>query len=366
MALPSFVPDYSKATLTGEELQRQTAAFTARAQQAAKDAATAASNAAARWYLTIIYGMISLIAIILLVIGVLAIHDLIVRPSGGQTFILQPLSSTSPPASVPAGSTGPVAPQKSTGPVSSGKPPLLGNIFNFMSSSGSGDLISKLQDATTTSSVSAASAPLSSANQGNYGVQWWMFVKDWNYGYGKEKSVVFRPDATNSAVANPNVTLHPTDNTLRVAISIFPAEEGGAGKTEPAPAGHAGSSDDVFVCDVPNIPLQAWFSVSMTVFERNLDVYIDGKLVKSCFLPGVPKPAVGDIQLTKDGGFSGYMCNLYHYPRMLTPDDAIAFFSAGTPCSSQTGPSATSAATGYSVKFGVYDTVGKEVQEYTF
>jgi hypothetical protein len=362
----TFTPDWSKATLTGEELKRQTALFTAQAQEATKKAATVASTAAARWYLTIIYGMLSVIGITLLVIGVLAIHDLIVRPSGGQTFILQPLSSTAPPAPAPAGPTGPVAPQKSTGPVSAGKPPLLGNIFNFMSGSGSGDLISKLQDATTSSSVSAASAPLSSANQGNYGVQWWMFVKDWNYGYGKEKSVVFRPDATNSAVANPNVTLHPTDNTLRIAISIFPAEEGGAGKTEPAPAGHSGSSDDVYVCEVPNIPLQSWFSVSMTVFERNLDVYIDGKLVKSCFLSGVPKPAVGDIQLTKDGGFSGYMCNLYHYPRMLTPDDAIAFYTAGTPCSSQTVPSGTAAATGYSVKFGVYDTVGKEVQEYTF
>jgi hypothetical protein len=149
-------------------------------------------------------------------------------------------------------------------------------------------------------------------------------------------------------------------------VSIFPSSEGGSGKSEPAPAGHSGSSDDVFVCEVPNIPLQAWFSVSITVFERNLDVYIDGKLVKSCFLPGVPKPAVGDIQISKDGGFSGYMCGFNHYPRMLTPDDAIAFFTAGTPCSSQTGPSATAAATGYSVKFGVYDTVGKEVQEYTF
>jgi hypothetical protein len=50
----------------------------------------------------------------------------------------------------------------------------------------------------------------------------------------------------------------------------------------------------------------------------------------------------------------------------LTPNDTIAFFTAGTPCSSQTAPSSTAAATGYSVKFGVYDTVGKEVQEYTF
>jgi hypothetical protein len=245
------------------------------------------------------------------------------------------------------------------------KAPLLGGFWN-MFGSGSGNMISGLHDATKTTTVSAASAPLSSENQGNYGAQWWMFVKDWNYGYGKDKSVIHRPDAANSSVANPSVSLHPTDNTLKVSVSIFPSSEGGSGKTEPAPAGHSGSTDDVFVCDVPNIPLQSWFSVSMTVFERNLDVYIDGKLVKSCFLPGVPKPAVGDIQIAKDGGFSGYICNFNHYPRMLTPDDAIAFFTAGTPCSNQTGPSATAAATGYSVKFGVYDTVGKEIQEYTF
>ncbi len=245
------------------------------------------------------------------------------------------------------------------------KSPLFGNIFS-MFGSGSGNMISSLHDATKTTTIPAASAPLSSENQGNYGSQWWMFVKDWNYGYGKDKPVVYRSDAVSSSVANPNVSLHPTDNTLKVSVSIFPSSEGGSGKSEPAPAGHSGSSDDVFVCEVPNIPLQAWFSVSITVFERNLDVYIDGKLVKSCFLPGVPKPAVGDIQISKDGGFSGYMCGFNHYPRMLTPDDAIAFFTAGTPCSSQTGPSATAAATGYSVKFGVYDTVGKEVQEYTF
>lgn len=268
----------------------------------------------------------------------------------GSVFPTLPTSAAAP------------AQQRATAPT---KPPLFGGIWNIFGTS-SGNLLSSLHDATTTTTVPAASAPLSSENQGNYGSQWWMFVKDWNYGYGKDKSVVFRPDASNSSVANPNVSLHPTDNTLRVAVSIFPSSEGGSGKSEPAPAGHSGSTDDVFVCEVPNIPLQAWFSVSMTVFERNLDIYIDGKLVKSCFLPGVPKPAVGDIQLAKDGGFSGYMCNFNHYPRMLTPDDAIAFYTAGTPCSSQTTPSSAAAATGYSVKFGVYDTVGKEVQEYTF
>ena len=444
MALPSFVPDYSKATLTGEELARQTAAFTARAQEAAKKSAADAAAAVSGWYQSVLKIGGGLVVVVGIVIAVLLIHDAIVRRWGGQTFILPglPAASTSGvgPAdvlvinsatyggasnptdvtaylrtqvqnnggvSLPSFTVGASAVGVSTPPtsqntltvhwtygygspnmtsavdgavfptlppsgtpsgVSSKKPvkaPLFGNMFS-MFGSGSGNLMSSLHDATKTTTVSASSAPLSSENQGNYGAEWWMFVKDWNYGYGKEKSVVYRPDASNSSVANPNVSLHPTDNTLRVSVSIFPSSEGGSGKSQPAPAGHSGSSDDVFVCDVPNIPLQAWFSVSITVFERNLDVYIDGKLVKSCFLPGVPKPAVGDIQIAKDGGFSGYMCGFTHYPRMLTPDDAISFFTAGTPCSSQTGPSSAAAATGYSVKFGVYDTVGKEVQEYTF
>jgi hypothetical protein len=51
---------------------------------------------------------------------------------------------------------------------------------------------------------------------------------------------------------------------------------------------------------------------------------------------------------------------------MLTPSDASSFYSAGTSCKTSTGPTAASNATGYSVKFGVYDTVGKKIQEYTF
>lgn len=232
--------------------------------------------------------------------------------------------------------------------------------------SGSSNLLGSIHDATTSTSVSGSDAPLSSEGDGAYGIQWWMFVKDWNYGYGKDKAIIVRPDPTNSQVMNPSVSLHPTDNSLRVSISVFPSTEGGAAASQPAPAGHSGSSDDVFICEVPNIPLQTWFSVGLTVFGRNMDIYIDGKLVKSCFMTGVPKPATGDIQITPNGGFSGNICNLAHYPRMLTPSDANSFWSAGTACQSATAPSSTAAATGYSVKFGVYDALGKQVQQYTF
>ena len=244
-------------------------------------------------------------------------------------------------------------------------PPFFSKLYNSVFGNSSGNLAPSFHDATSSATIKGNSAPLSAEREGGYGMQWWMYVKDWNYGYGKKKAIIRRPDTTNKAIMNPEISLHPTDNTMQISVSVYPTSEGGSGKAQPAPAGHSGSTDDVFVCDVTNIPLQTWFSVSVTVFGRNLDVYIDGKLVKSCFLSGVPKPAVSDIQLTPDGGFSGRVCQFYHYPKMLTPSDALAFWSAGTTCKNQTAAGGTSA-TGYSVKFGVYDSLGKEVQEYAF
>lgn len=444
-----FAPDFSKATLTGEELMKQTAQFQAQAQAAAQSAAAAASASAGSMYKPIL----ALLGLVALVFGAILAYDAIAMrfgwptallpqpakpPAGGQVpssnilyigyarygtdnrtnysdvtaYITSMVQNESMLPSFTVGyanvglakdpypgqlktlyvqyyvgtggytyvqaddsipfpalpQTGGVnAPTPSSGPVGSQAPPppFLSKLYSSVFGNSSGDLAPSFHDATTSTSIQGNRAPLSAERDGGYGMQWWMYVKDWNYGYGKKKSVVRRPDSTNGAVMNPHISLHPTDNSLQVSVSVYPATEGGSGKSEPAAAGHSGSSDDVFVCDVANIPLQTWFSVSVTVFGRNMDIYIDGKLVKSCFLSGVPKPAVGDIQLTPDGGFSGRICGFYHYPKMLTPSDAMSFWAAGTPCKNQT-TTGTSSATGYSVKFGVYDQLGKEVQEYAF
>jgi Tfp pilus assembly protein PilV len=242
-------------------------------------------------------------------------------------------------------------------------PTLLGRIGNIFNPSGSSaDLLPYAKEARTEALIPSASAPLSGGQDGAYGMQFWMYVQDWNYKYGVEKHVVSRSDPTNPAIMNPSVSLHPTDNTLNISVSVFGSSS--SSKTEPAPAGHSGATDDVFLCEVPDIPLQTWCSVSVTLFSRNLDVYLNGKLVKSCVLSGVPKPVAGDIYLNSGGGFSGYLCSFYHYPRMLTPDDASAFYSQGTSCTSATDASLATKTTGYGFKFGVYDAAGKQLSQY--
>jgi hypothetical protein len=224
--------------------------------------------------------------------------------------------------------------------------------------SGSANQLPVAKDATVASTVPSGSAAVS--DKGDYGMQYWMYIKDWNYNFGKEKHVISRSDSSNSAIMNPNITLHPTDNTMKISVSVFPSTSGGT-TAEPTPVGHDGSSDDVFVCEIPDIPLQSWFTVSMTVFDRNLDVYINGRLVKSCLLSGVPKPAAGDIIMNNAGGFSGSLCGFYHYPRALVPSDAQAFYSAGSSCQVTQDSKNKSW-----FNFGLYDAKGKEIKKYTF
>jgi len=197
------------------------------------------------------------------------------------------------------------------------------------------------------------------------GVQFWMYIKDWDYQFGKKKSILFRKDSTNSAFRNPDISLHETDNSLNVSVSIYPASSGAGAASSPAASNSGSATGDSYTCTVENVPLQTWFAVSVTVFQRNLDIYINGKLVKSCVLPGVPRPAAGDILVGANEGFSGSVCNVHSYPKMLGPTDAAAFFALGTNCATFAQPPSDTGDKGFSIfgyTFIIKDKSGKVVQ----
>jgi len=217
-------------------------------------------------------------------------------------------------------------------------------------------------DGKTVTTIPAANMPL---GQGaDNGVQFWMYIKDWDYRFGNKKSILLRKDSTNANFKNPEISLHETDNSLNVTVSIYPASSGAGSSSSPAPSNSASASGDSYTCTVENVPLQTWFAVSVTVFQRNLDVYINGKLVKSCVLPGVPRPAAGDIVVGDNQGFSGSVCNVHSYPKMLGPTDAAAFFAKGTNCATFAQPPALEDK-GFSIfgyTFIIKDKSGKVVQ----
>lgn len=230
---------------------------------------------------------------------------------------------------------------------------------------GSGDKTPTPVDGKTKTTISGGELPV--AGTGNHGVQFWMFIKDWDYKFGQTKDVLKRVSSTSSSIVAPRVTLSPSENTLDVAVSLFPA----SGQPSTAVSGLS-SAGDSQVCSVENVPLQSWFSVSITVFQRNLDIYINGRLVKSCVLAGVPRIAVGDMILADNGGFSGSICNVNTYSKMLSPEDAMAFYKAGTTCKEPAGATPIDEDSlfitlfGYTFRFSTFNKKGEELSSYTF
>ena len=241
----------------------------------------------------------------------------------------------------------------------SGKP--LPSLFG--GATGSEDQVPSAVDGKERTVVSASSVPIGEG--ADYGIQFWMYIKDWDYKFGTAKEVVKRVNATSPTVFNPRVTLNPTDNSLDVSVHYYSSSS-----TSTTTAGSTNASGDIFTCTVENVPLQAWFSVSITLFDRNMDIYINGRLVKSCVLPGVPKIATGDIILNDNGGFSGSICNLRAYNGMLSPSDAQAFYGKGTTCGAasmaQAEDSPVASLFGYTFRFSVLNDKGAEVNKYTF
>jgi hypothetical protein len=61
-----------------------------------------------------------------------------------------------------------------------------------------------------------------------------------------------------------------------------------------------------------------------------MDIYIDGKLVRTCVLPGVAKIANNaPVYITPQGGFSGYTSNIHYYANALNPQEAYNIYRSG-------------------------------------
>lgn len=228
-----------------------------------------------------------------------------------------------------------------------------GEIAKSVGISASPSLVSSEVDGKVGSTVTSTTAG------SNTHLQFWMYIKDWNYRFGETKAVIAQVSSTNPSVSGPKVTLHPTDNALDISVSVYPGESdlgvsnSGTGTT--------------YTVTLENVPLQSWFAVSVGISGRNMDVYLNGQLFKPVVLPGVPMPASGKLVIGGGGGFSGSVCTVNTGSTQLQPADAAAFYSAGTECASSVAASAASSELsnlnlfGYTFVFGVKDSAGKDV-----
>lgn len=165
-------------------------------------------------------------------------------------------------------------------------------------------------------SIAADKMP-SSGGSNDYTFSVWMYVNNWNYSYGKEKIILKRVTSDSAKKPIPEISLGANSNDLNIKLTTYNSTDATADSTED-------------VCPVKNIPLQKWVHLLMTVNNRTCDIYIDGKLVKTCMLAGVAKlDNKGPLQLTPGGGFSGFTSKLRYYARAINPREAYEIYKEG-------------------------------------
>lgn len=93
----------------------------------------------------------------------------------------------------------------------------------------------------------------------------------------------------------------------------------------------SGLLDSTPMCDLPEIDLQRWVNITVAVNGKTVDVYLDGKLARSCVLPNFFKVDAGGYSATllAYGGFGGIISNTVMYDLAFNPEQVYRNYMAG-------------------------------------
>ena len=147
----------------------------------------------------------------------------------------------------------------------------------------------------------------------------------------------------------PTVVLGPLENNILVSLAVYPGFDEipsddveniveGVDSTAMEVCKASGATNcssinsdaSVSTCAIANVPIQRWCNLLISVYGRTQDLYLDGKLVRTCVLPGVAKiDANAPVYVTPDGGFSGWTSKFQYWPDATDPQQAWNIYKAG-------------------------------------
>ncbi len=150
----------------------------------------------------------------------------------------------------------------------------------------------------------------------------WIYVKDWNYRFGQYKNILWRGNPSTKSgeetkvglgnIHSPSLWLYPLSNSLKVVTST--------------------SAPEVESCDIQNIPLMTWVHIVYVLNNRTVDVYVNGKLERSCALRGIPTITTDPVYVTSgapEAGFYGKMGKTQYFTKALLPNDVATLYQQG-------------------------------------
>lgn len=173
---------------------------------------------------------------------------------------------------------------------------------------------------------------------GEYTISAWIYVNDFAYRRGYNKAIFALGDnADATGTVTLAVYLDGTENTLHVRTSFVSGTTGPSGNMKLsdytalfATPNQISNLSNIPDCMVSPIEFQRWTHVAVAMNGKTVDIYIDGKLARSCILPSVYR--VGSryaLTVANQNGFGGYVSGVAAYDYAVNPEQMYRTYMAG-------------------------------------
>jgi hypothetical protein len=191
----------------------------------------------------------------------------------------------------------------------------------------------------------------------NFMLSVWFYIENWGDNIAYEKNILFMSPKENAKTVpqlqttlsgistkhtmqttttlykNINIALDKYENNLFIDIETY---------LDKVQSSTLSNQTNFTRYKIPNIPVQKWNNLTLSVDTRTLDVYLDGKLRNSFILHGLYKNYnvdqskkniyIGNMQLagsTENSGFEGYITRIRYEGNSINPQDAYKIYKAG-------------------------------------
>jgi hypothetical protein len=177
---------------------------------------------------------------------------------------------------------------------------------------------------------------------GEYSMNMWLYINDYSVNRGQNKHLLTLGGNTFATLL---VYLGAYEPSLKVRVHTGTQPAGGSGSSAASTVDLRSSLiKSIFTptavvpgvtenkpCDISSVDLQRWVQVTITLNGKIVDVYIDGKLARSCILPSNYKVDGQNLFMTVNDykGFGGFISNISAYNYSLNPEQVWRLYMTG-------------------------------------
>ena len=140
--------------------------------------------------------------------------------------------------------------------------------------------------------------------QNEFTLSFWYYIEGWKYKYNERKTLL------NWDNGKLIVEFRPKDNTMVITMKDLDGNNR--------------------QCTVEDIKLQKWNFVSLTLWNRSLDVILDDTYSQSCAQDNSPDYSNSSVMnILGNDGFNGKVSNVYFYNYARKFDETIELYNKG-------------------------------------